>query len=97
MEDQTTTSILEAHQEAAQAFSEAYLQWQDVNQEPRGSEVTDNELHKRAMEAVHGGQEDPLTAAASRYLFTHRQLRDSLADLAAILDTISGDSVSEET
>ncbi len=97
MDDQTTTSLLKAHQEAAQAFSEAYLQWQDVNQEPGGPGLTDNELHKRAMEAVHGGQDDPLTASASRYLFTHRQLRDSLADLAGVLDTISGNSVSEET
>ncbi|MBV9455251.1 MAG: hypothetical protein JOZ19_14235 [Rubrobacter sp.] len=97
MDEQTTTSLLNAHQEAAQAFSDAYLQWQDVNQEPRGPEITDNELHKRAMEAVHGGQDDLLSAHASRYLFTHRQLRDSLADLAVVLDTISGDSVSEKT
>ncbi len=97
MDDQTTTSLLKAHQEAAQAFSEAYLQWQDVNQDPRGPEITDHELHQRAMEAVHGGQDDSLTALASRYLFAHRQLRDSLADLAVVLDTISGESVSEET
>lgn len=97
MDDQTPTSLLKAHQDAAQAFLDAYLQWQDVNQDPRGPETTDHELHLRAMEAVHGGQDDPLTALASRYLFAHRQLRDSLADLAVVLDTISGESVSEET
>ena len=92
----TQQGVLTHYLQAAQDWQELYLWWRGANGAPGGDDLDDAELYRRAITAASAGEGRYLAEFAGRFLYAHQRLRDSLTDLAGVLDTMSAPHLHEE-
>ena len=88
----TQQGVLVHYLQAAQDWQELYLWWRGVNSIPQGDDISDEELYRWAVTAASAGEGPSLAEFEGRFLYAHQRLRDSLTDLAGVLDTMSAPS-----